>query len=354
MTTRAFAFYRLPHQCDIHMVRQGVDAMDALAHGTVGDMLNRERGFVIAPFCVTADYPVLLIHPDEEQTVTADNGADLLTRWYEETVGIEASAAMVCPQADKQGREAYTEAFAQCHDQVSAGRFRKIVLARQDFFRDTKTHPVALFLQACRRYPRMFISLFFAPLSGLWLTATPELLIERDDQSWHTVALAGTMRKEGVWTEKNIGEQRIVAEYVARQLSDVAQQVEETGPATVEAAHLLHLRTDFRFSLRDEVSVGAVVSALHPTPAVCGLPKEEARAFILSHEPCRRYYSGFAGPWRLDAGSHLFVSLRCMTRRHDGWLLFAGGGIVTDSTEASEWAETEEKLLTMRRLFPIE
>ena len=285
MTTRAFAFYRLPHQHDIHIVRQGTDAT---AHDAVTDTLDRERGFVIAPFCVTADCPVLLIHPDEEKTVTADHGADLLTAWYDETAGVEESPVMTCQQGGKEAREAYSEAFARCHEQVCNGRFQKIVLARQDFLRDTTTHPVALFLQACRRYPRMFISLFYAPQSGLWLTATPELLIERDDQSWHTVALAGTMRREGTWSEKNIGEQSIVADYVARQLRDVADQVEATGPATVEAAHLLHLRTDFRFSLRDDVSVGAVVSALHPTPAVCGLPKDAARAFILSQEPCRR------------------------------------------------------------------
>ncbi len=85
------------------------------------------------------------------------------------------------------------------------------------------------------------------------------------------------------------------------------------GPYTMTAAHLCHLRTDIHFRLPCADVLGDVLEALYPTPAVCGIPKEPARRFILRHEhEPRRYYSGFVGMLSPRADTHLFVSLRCM------------------------------------------
>jgi isochorismate synthase len=62
-----------------------------------------------------------------------------------------------------------------------------------------------------------------------------------------------------------------------------------------------------------------VISVLHPTPAVCGLPKQEAKDFILENEGYdRKYYTGFLGELNKEAfnketlKSDLYVNLRCM------------------------------------------
>ena len=79
------------------------------------------------------------------------------------------------------------------------------------------------------------------------------------------------------------------------------------------------------------------MQTLHPTPAICGLPKAEAWQFIIENEPhSRRYYSGFCGPVSAIEGTRLYVSLRCMLK---------------NSTEEQEWEETRAKMETMLGLM---
>ena len=97
--------------------------------------------------------------------------------------------------------------------------------------------------------------------------------------------------------KKNIREQDIVRKYIERQLLPVCSKVEHGRLVTQTAGELSHLRTDFRFRPLKGTGLTELASRLHPTPAVCGLPKEEAQKFILSAETHdRAYYSGFAGP----------------------------------------------------------
>lgn len=154
------------------------------------------------------------------------------------------------------------------------------------------------------------------------------------------------------WSTKNIQEQRYVATYLMNCLERVADDIHEEGPRTVRAANLVHLRSDFTFTLYNNARVGDVLQLLHPTPAVCGLPKQEAYDFILDNEHTPRlYYSGFMGPLNLQSQTHLYVSLRCMQITDSQYRLYAGGGLLKDSVEEQEWMETEAKMETMRRVL---
>ena len=85
---------------------------------------------------------------------------------------------------------------------------------------------------------------------------------------------------------------------------------------------------------------------------VCGIPKEAAKDFILSHEGIdRSYYSGFIGPLNINNETHLYVSLRCMQIMDNCCRLYAGGGLLSESKKESEWQETEAKLQTMLQLL---
>ena len=100
--------------------------------------------------------------------------------------------------------------------------------------------------------------------------------------------------------------------------------------------------------LKPQVNLGNVIADLHPTPAVCGMPKALAQDFILREEHLyRAYYSGFTGPLNVWKTTHFFVSLRCMQLLDNRCILYAGGGLLTASNEQSEWNETELKLNTM-------
>ena len=275
------------------------------------------------------------------------------------------------PRREGQGGESYP--FSCFHNALLDGRFRKLVLARSERVDvNYRLDAENLFMEACHRYPRMFVTLFSTPQTGMWLVATPEILLGKSESScqpsFSTMALAGTMRLEGEllqfdnpdrsgvqdirWSQKNIQEQRLVATYIADTLKDFADDITEQGPYTTRAANLVHLRSDFTFVPKPHVGIGDMVDALHPTPAVCGLPKDSARTFILDHEPSPRlYYSGFCGPLDMEGDTRLYVSLRCM-QLHSGYCsLYAGGGLLVDSVEELEWQETEAKMQTMKQLL---
>ena len=343
-----FALYRLPYATDATIVQQ--------TEGEPAELwscqeLNGRQGFVIAPFEVTSEQPILLIRPDMVQTVDLQAGAPQCV------IPLAASSR---PAGGN--RTTYAIDFANFHSQLNLGTFQKIVLARCADEQKVTATPVDLFLRACERYPRMMIALVWTEKSGCWLTATPEILLEGKDDAWRTIALAGTMRLEGenpegegegvTWSIKNIQEQRIVTTYITECLEQYTSDFREEGPHTVRAANLVHLRSDFTFSLPDRRHIGDLLHTLHPTPAVCGLPKRETFQFIVRHEHMpRRYYSGFMGMLNPDQETHLYVSLRCMNIEADVCHLYAGGGLLKDSTEEQEWNETEAKLETMRRIL---
>ena len=346
------AIYRLPHSTTATCIRQ-TEGKPAELYSC--QELNRHEGFVLAPFEATPGQPILLIRPDEVTTVD-------LRAWdgrLPEELTLEQTAG---PWQTGGDRLTYAIDFANYHAQLRDGAFQKIVLARcADVTAAEPLSPVTLFRRACERYPRMFIALVWTARSGCWLTATPEILLEGQDAGWRSIALAGTMRLEGEqlngegenmrWSTKNIQEQRYVTTYITECLEQFTGDFHEEGPYTVRAANLVHLRSDFTFTLPDHQHLGELLQALHPTPAVCGLPKREAFSFITHNEHTpRRYYSGFMGPLYPDGETHLYVSLRCMNIEAGCYHLYAGGGLLKDSSEEHEWQETEAKLETMRSL----
>lgn len=338
-----FALYRLPYGNHCTLIEQTSDEPVRL---TSVKELDGRSGFVVAPFHPTAEYPVLLIRPDRVSQLPVEQP--------------EAGVPDVLKSSSY--REEYAIDFANFHSQLTQGAFRKIVLARcatleTAHIADTRQ----LFWKACQRYPRLFIALVSLPDGTCWLTATPEILLEGVGDEWRTVALAGTMRLkedelngEGehvCWSTKNIQEQRYVATYIAECLEQFTSEFSEEGPFSVRAANLVHLRSDFTFTLPSNDHLGDLLQALYPTPAVCGLPKRETFHFITHNEHTPRlYYSGFQG-WLGEEETHLYVSLRCMKVEDRRYYLYAGGGLLKDSTEEQEWQETEAKLETMRGLL---
>ena len=348
----AFAIYRLPHEDCATLVQQTEGEPAEFLSCTE---LNGKHGFVVAPFEVTAQQPILLIRPDRVESFLVESG-----KRKEKCLSAESN---LLPPSSFLLPRSYQVDFANYHAQLEAGVFRKIVLARcAEEASEEAIDPMELFRRACELYPRMFISLVSTSKSGVWLIATPEILLEGKAHDWHTVALAGTMKLEGdslrsegekvTWATKDIQEQRIVTTYIAECLEQFTGDFHEEGPRTVRAANLVHLRSDFSFKLPDGQHLGDLLHALHPTPAVCGLPKRETFKFIIQNEHTpRRYYSGFMGMLDPDVGTHLYVSLRCMNIEGSRYHLYAGGGLLTDSTVSQEWLETEAKLETMRRVI---
>lgn len=345
----AFAYYRLPYLHHANFVAQHQGEPEVLS--SVAE-LNGKEGFVIAPFSPSSDCPVLLIHPDESRLLAI---SDERTASSSETEFKESISA----------HDIYAEDFECFHRELEKGTFRKIVLARKATLRMADKDFEKLFMKACRMYPRLFVALVYTTQSGMWLMATPEILLKGEQGKMQTMSLAGTQKAEpsrtiadypieGVeWSPKNREEQQYVTDYIEDCIRAFSDDYQLKGPYTTMAANLYHLRTDITFLLRNEGKLGDVIHTLYPTPAVCGIPKDEARQFILQHEhQSRKYYSGFVGPISPQGKTHLFVSLRCMNILPDGICeLYAGGGLLKESEMEKEWKETEAKMQTIRRVL---
>ena len=357
MNTNSFAYYRLPFAQEYHYISQPGSAHRLDSYAQLGSV----QGFVFAPFSIDQDCPLVVIEGEarsESLPPTAPHGTMRDEACPHGTVRDEGLGMSV--------NRSYAIDFANFHSRLTTGEFSKIVLARRETLHTgcsyDEASAKALFFSACQSYPRMFIALVSTPQTGTWLMATPEPLLEKTAEGYHTVALAGTRHmgngdwdeKQVAWNEKNIMEQRYVATYITKCLEQFSDQMSIEGPHTVRAGALAHLRTDFRFTLADDNRMGELIAALHPTPAVCGLPKEAARQFILHNESApRRYYSGFTGPLALGGDTHLYVTLRCMELCEGECVLYAGGGLLPDSQLEQEWDETVAKMGTMRLLVHV-
>jgi len=99
------------------------------------------------------------------------------------------------------------------------------------------------------------------------------------------------------------------------------------------------------------------VEALHPTPAVCGMPKQVARDFLIAQEGySRKYYAGYVGELNYSNAVHqqtskLFVNLRCMEIEKESVNLYIGCGVTVDSDPSSEFIETVNKSTTMKKVL---
>ncbi len=241
---------------------------------------------------------------------------------------------------------------------------QKVVLAR------SKTQPVSVdqletvVLNLRAQYPLSCIAIHFHPETGLWMSATPELLLSTEaDGIFKTVSLAGTQKydpsvpiRDVSWTHKEIEEQALVSRYIINCFKTIRlREYIEQGPRTIQSGNLLHLKTDFTANARElhmEEIGTTMLQLLHPTSAVCGMPKKPALDFIHKYENFdRKLFSGYSGPVNINKETSLYVTLRCAQIHADAITLYAGAGITSDSVAQREFEETNLKMDVIGKAF---
>lgn len=347
---RSFAMYRNPGEEEPHFLMQTCGEVHLIRKM---EDLNGRTGFVIAPFRVTPQCPIILIRPDCHEIPSCAGNL------HTPAQGDDAASYGQQLRSDwslgaKKTYEACFDVFIRA---LRERTFDKLVLSRRmTVRREPGFSPAAAFYRACRRYIYSYVYLCYTPQTGVWMGSTPEIILSGEKGEWNTVALAGTQSLQNgelpqQWDEKNREEQEYVAAYIRKQLRSLGISPTEKGPYPAFAGALSHLKTDFHFSLNDSQRLGDLLKLLHPTPAVCGLPKEEAYRFILDNEGYdRSYYSGFIGWLRPEGRTDLYVNLRCMNVKEDSLTLYAGGGLLASSELDDEFQETEKKMQTMQNL----
>lgn len=333
---KPFALYRLPGETLATRISASKSTILKDCNA-----LNSISGFVVAPFSFEKGESIIVIEPEEISRFVPDADGG-------EPIDFEPL------DFNYDDREYYSQAFVAYKQRMTHGSIRKVVLARQKTVEcDRDIDCLQLFNRACQLYPTQMIVLVSTDECGTWLMATPEILLQGHENLWRTMALAGTMKacdEHQGWSVKNIREQRLVSSYISKCLAAHTHDIDQRGPMTAQAGALVHLKSEFTFRLNNEAKVGELINDLYPTPAVCGIPKEETRHLITMFEPeSREYYSGFMGPINIHGCTDLYVSLRCMKIRDNLCTLYAGGGLISDSVEKQEWQETEAKMGTMLR-----
>lgn len=340
-----FAIYRLPYARHAKLVVQSSGSL--FTSQDLADLDGKE-GFVLSPYNLKYNLPIVLIKPQH----TAEGITDIIKVLSELPIGDKEMPSPGLLVHNMTHAE-YQVAFNSFINNIQSGRADKIVLARSQSF-NTDISIGHLFVESCQKYPRMMIYMFFSPLTGTWLGCSPEVLVDGYNGEWTTMALAGTQlfSENATWDAKNKLEQHVVESYIKNILNDLSAQTLVGEPHTVRAGHLMHLRTDFKFKLPNKVGIGTIAKQLHPTPAICGRPCDVASEIIDTDEPTTRlYYSGVVGWISNKEANHLYVNLRCLMKQYGVVTIYAGGGIMKTSDADAEWNETEIKMDTMLNIL---
>lgn len=353
-----FVVYRKPNSETVNLLQQKDDELHIAKTFT-------ESGFVFSPFDAT------------ENTILIPFGISEFFQTQHKIANITLVEKSVIND-DSQSKEHHLSLVKKGIAAINNNQFEKVVLSRKETIAIKNTNPATIIKRLLNTYPSAFVYCWYHPKVGLWLGATPETLIKIEGNRFSIMALAGTQNYNGtldvVWQDKEKKEQQIVTNFILENLRPLVEHLNVSETKTVKAGSLLHLRTMIAAQLKSgESTLKQVIFDLHPTPAVCGMPKQEAKKFILENEGYNRdFYTGFLGELNLEntltprsskrnienraytftqKSTQLYVNLRCMQVQGKNAHIFVGGGITKTSNPEAEWEETVFKSMIIKSVL---
>ena len=352
-----FAAYRKPCESKLSGLLQETNHLHIVNNYT-------EKGFVFAPF------------DDAETSVLIPfDGSEYISISTEKSNPAEASQYIHL--INEEDKRRHINLVNKGINAIKENNFEKVVLSRHERVSIKENNPITIFKKLLNTYASSFIYCWYHPKVGLWLGATPETLIKIEGSQFSIMALAGTQNYNGnldvIWQEKEKKEQKIVTDFIVDSLQTSVESLSISDIQTVKAGNLVHLKTMISARLKSNSKLKEIISKLHPTPAVCGVPKEASKQFILKNEHYNReFYTGFLGELNFENtisprtgkrnienraysisknNSQLYVNLRCMQLKHNIAILYVGGGITANSNPESEWEETVSKSLIIKNVL---
>ncbi|MFI8380356.1 chorismate-binding protein [Leeuwenhoekiella sp. NPDC079379] len=352
-----FVIYKNPNANKIGVFLQNDDTLHTITS-------FEEQGFVFAPFD-SENHNILI--PGEP--IYADD-------INHSSVSLNASNKKEASVLEK---EQHIALVTTAINYIKQTELQKVVVSRSQKVPAKNLNPVTIFKNLGAKYKNAFVYLWHHPKVGTWLGATPETLVSVNGRSFETMALAGTQPylsdEEVNWGFKEQEEQQLVTDEIVSKLKPfnlVKFKVHQRE--NYRAGNLLHLRTRITGSFSSiNTSIKDIIVALHPTPAVCGFPRDLAKRFIKEQESYdREFYTGFLGELNilkdqskrrnprnvenlvyktLTKSTQLFVNLRCMQFKDNAAEIYIGGGITKDSDAVDEWEETVNKAQTIASIL---
>ena len=356
-----FVVYQKPNKTEVNGLLQSGDELFFTENFT-------EKGFVFSPF--DDSEKTVLIPLSIAEVISTDN---LNTDSHMELVEVQTKNE----SASSRAKDFHIKLIKKGVEAINNGQFKKVVLSRKERVQLKGHNPISIFKRLLNTYKSAFVYCWYHPKTGLWLGATPETLIKIEGNRFSIMSLAGTQDYNGtldvLWKNKEIQEQQYVTDFILDRLQPSVESVKVSETDTVKAGNLVHLKTIISAQLKSNSNLKSIISSLHPTPAVCGLPKEAAKAFILENENYNReFYTGFLGELNFEmqlkprsgkrnienraytitkTSTQLYVNLRCMQLDGKNANIYVGGGITESSDAESEWNETVSKSVVIKSVL---
>lgn len=239
---------------------------------------------------------------------------------------------------------------------ICSGEVDKVVLARKLTVKQQQVHQPASLLKRWLKQNPYSYAFLFQLADKAFVGCSPERLYQRQGTSLYTESLAGTVRRgknqqsdqELAWEllskPKLVQERALVTDFLRQQLGPYSAKLNFSNAEVMSLDRIQHGYQRIEAQLNDDVSDAELVSALHPTPAVCGFPRESAQAFIDGNENLvRGWYSGGVGVIGREYVD-LAVAIRSALIEGDELHCFSGAGLVKESDADQEWQELNAKL----------
>lgn len=360
----AFIFSHGPHtlrtagvQEVIQTPADGSASPDGPLQQHIREAFGRARSAGIARPIVVGAVPFDVHQPS---CLFVPQQAEWLSSWDTPVVSSMPGLKSLVTQPDQAGFEAgVARAAAACAAHAPA----KAVLAITSRLMFTAPPSVeALRSRLRQQNPSGYLLQVPLPDGGYLVGVSPELLIRRHEYTVQSNPLAGSARRlpdpeaDRIHADrlsassKDHHEHRFVTDDIRTRLSPLcATLLVPEAPSLISTAALWHLSTQIHGTLQDPpANALQLACAIHPTPAVCGTPRDAADALIRSIEPFDRgLFTGFTGWMDADGNGEWVITIRSGVLHGDHLQIYAGAGIVAESDPHSEWNEVQTKQRTM-------
>lgn len=271
---------------------------------------------------------------------------------------LETAMPPVTSREDRPNEAAWTVQIQAALKAFEGGALDKVVLGRESLFKfEEDLDPMVLLQHLVANTMYSYHFCFQPEARHAFVGASPERLFRRHNVYLQSEALAGTrprgntpeedeeLGKELLQSDKELREHRFVATNIRRIFDQHCRAIR--GGDQVELLklrHVQHLLSRVEGMLNTPDCDGELLRTLHPTPAIGGVPTENALDLIRETEPFDRGW--WAGPlgWVGYDATEFAVAIRSGLISGNTLSLYSGAGIVPGSEPAEEWREIENKM----------
>jgi len=260
-------------------------------------------------------------------------------------------------------KDEYLQAVEEVTSQIRNNVVNKVVIGRslKLTFDDTFASSTAIY-NASMEQPESYL-FGLEKDDKIFFGATPERLVKVENGHVQSAGLAGSVRRGKNSMEdkelgdsllsdrKNLGEHQFVVDMIRKVFNQYCEDVKiPSRPKLMKIRDIQHLFTPIEGKIKKEASLFEFVESLHPTPALGGEPRREAVAIIRESEQMNRgYYAAPIGWINAEGDGEFAVGIRSALLENQHAYLFAGGGIVAESSSLEEFEETRVKFRPMLR-----